>query len=273
MFPFQEPVFSRSFYINTEKEYKENPLLKDLDIPSNLQIEDPTIFAPKEEVPLLDPFKIRVKELPVYSIATGDKTDEVITLNNRVFGMPIREDILHRVVVWQLAKRRQGSHCVKTLSEVSGSNRKPFRQKGTGMARQGQKRAPQMRGGYKPMGPRPRDYYYPLPFKVRALGLRTALSLKWQEQNLIIVDSCSVDVIKTGAVDSVIKKIVGDDLVTIIDGETKNSNFELSARNIPRVLYLPQLGANVYDILKRKKLILSKDAVKCLTERLDDGSI
>jgi ribosomal protein, L4/L1 family len=76
---------------------------------------------------------------------------------------------------------------------------------------------------------------------VRALGLRTALSLKWQEQNLIIVDSCSVDVIKTGAVDSVIKKIVGDDLVTIIDGETKNSNFELSARNIPRVLYLPQL--------------------------------
>ena len=101
------------------------------------------------------------------------------------------------------------------------------------------------------MGPRPRDYYYPLPFKVitglsishlvRALGLRTALSLKWQEQNLIIVDSCSVDVIKTGAVDSVIKKIVGDDLVTIIDGETKNSNFELSARNIPRVLYLPQL--------------------------------
>ena len=108
-----------------------------------------------------------------------------------------------------------------------------------------------MRGGYKPKGPRPRDYYYPLPFKgitglsishlVRALGLRTALSLKWQEQNLIIVDSCSVDVIKTGAVDSVIKKIVGDDLVTIIDGETKNSNFELSARNIPRVLYLPQL--------------------------------
>ena len=101
------------------------------------------------------------------------------------------------------------------------------------------------------MGPRPRDYYYPLPFKgitglskshlVRALGLRTALSLKWQEQNLIIVDSCSVDVIKTGAVDSVIKKIVGDDLVTIIDGETKNSNFELSARNIPHVLYLPQL--------------------------------
>ena len=76
---------------------------------------------------------------------------------------------------------------------------------------------------------------------MRALGLRTALSLKWQEQNLIIVDSCSVDVIKTGAVDSVIKKIVGDDLVTIIDGETKNSNFELSARNIPRVLYLPQL--------------------------------
>lgn len=101
------------------------------------------------------------------------------------------------------------------------------------------------------MGPRPRDYYYPLPFKgisrlsssylVRALGLRTALSLKWQEQNLIIVDSCSVDAIKTGAVDSVIKKIVGDDLVTIIDGETKNSNFELSTRNIPYVLYLPQL--------------------------------
>ena len=260
----------RSFYINADKEYTENPLIDQLGIPPNLRIDDFDLFTPPKEAPLLDPFTTPIKQLPVYSMKTGEVTSELITLNNRMFGMPLRRDILQRVVVWQLAKRRQGTHCVKTLSEVSGSNRKPFPQKGTGRARQGQKRAPQMRGGYKPMGPRPRDYYYPLPFKVRSLGLRTALSLKWQEQNLIIVDSCSVEAAKTALVNASLREMIGDDLALIIDGNTRDRNFELASRNIKRVLYLPQLGANVYDILKKKYLILSKDAVQCLTERLTD---
>lgn len=143
-------------YINSEKEYTENPLIDQLGIPANLRIDDFDLFAaPKgrvyplrvyfAEAPLLDPFLTPVKQLPVFNMKTGEKTSDLVTLNNRVFGMPLREDILQRVVVWQLAKRRQGTHCVKTLSEVSGSNRKPFPQKGTGRARQGQKRYESMR--------------------------------------------------------------------------------------------------------------------------------
>lgn len=189
-----------------------------------------------------------------------------INLNDSVFGLPARPDILARVVRWQLAKRQQGTHSTKTIAYVSGTTRKPFRQKGTGNARQGSLRSPQFRGGAVIFGPTPRSHAHDLPKKVRALGLKTALSAKAAQGKLVIIDDFKLQTHKTQDVINNVHAF-GASLL-FIDGVEVNANFSKAVSNIPLIDVLPQQGANVYDILRRDILVLSKSAVKSLEERL-----
>ncbi|HEY9537736.1 MAG TPA: 50S ribosomal protein L4 [Kiloniellaceae bacterium] len=190
-----------------------------------------------------------------------------IELDDTVFGLPARKDILARVVNWQLAKRRAGTHKVKTRGEVSGSTRKLFRQKGTGNARMGSARTTQRRGGGTVFGPVVRDHAHDLNKKVRKLGLKTALSAKAAEGKLIVVDEAAVKAPKTS---DLAKKFaaLGWSSVLIIDGAQVDDGFARAARNLPLVDVLPQQGANVYDILRRDTLVLTKGAVEALEARL-----
>ena len=190
-----------------------------------------------------------------------------IELNDSIFGLPVRADILGRMVNWQLAKRRSGNHKVKGRSEVSGSTRKITRQKGGGGARHGSIRAPIFRGGGVVHGPVVRDHNLDLPKKVRKLALKTALSSKAADGKLVVLDSVDVKDAKTSALS---KKFgtLGWGSVLVIDGAAVNEGFARAARNIPGVDVLPQQGANVYDILRRDTLVLTKDAVEALEARL-----
>jgi len=190
-----------------------------------------------------------------------------IELDDAVFGLEPRKDILARVVNWQLAKRRAGTHKVKTRGEVSGSTRKLFRQKGTGNARMGSARTTQRRGGGTVFGPVVRDHGHELTKKVRRLGLKSALSAKAAEGKLIVVDEAAVKAPKTG---ELAKKFaaLGWSSVLIIDGAQVDGGFAKAVRNLPLVDLLPQQGANVYDILRRDTLVLTKGAVEALEARL-----
>lgn len=190
-----------------------------------------------------------------------------IELNSEVFGLPARPDILQRVVEWQRARRQAGTHKTKGISEVSGTTKKPFKQKGTGNARQGSMRSAQFRGGGCIFGPVVRSHAYDLPKKVRKLGLKTALSVKFAEGKLRIVKDVKIDMHKTSMLASTISAL-GLSSVLVIDGFEVNKNFLLAASNIIGVDILPQQGANVYDILRHDELILTEAAVKCLEERL-----
>ncbi|MCW8836091.1 MAG: 50S ribosomal protein L4 [Rhodospirillales bacterium] len=190
-----------------------------------------------------------------------------IDLDESVFGVDVRADLLHRMVNWQLAKRQAGTRKTKTRSEISGTTAKPFKQKGSGNARQGTKRAPHMRGGGKAFGPVVRDHGYSLPKKVRRLALKTALSSKQAGGRLIVVDSIGIKDAKTSELAKKIKGL-GWGTALIIDGPEVNAEFARAARNIVGVDVLPQQGANVYDILRRDTLVLTKDAVEKLVERL-----
>ncbi len=190
-----------------------------------------------------------------------------IELADAVFGAPVREDILARVIQWQLDKRRAGTHKTKDLGEVSGSGKKPFKQKGTGRARQGQHRAPQMYHGGVAFGPVVRSHAYSLNKKIRALGMRVALSLKAKNGKLFILDDMSADQPSTKAFKTAFDKN-GWKSVLFVAGEQVNENFALSARNIVNVDVLPSQGANVYDIIRRDVLVLSKEAVAALEGRL-----
>ncbi len=190
-----------------------------------------------------------------------------IELSDAVFGVEVREDILARVIQWQLDKRRAGTHKAKDVGEVSGSGVKPFKQKGTGRARQGLDRAPQMRHGGVVFGPVVRSHAYGLTKKIRALGMRVALSLKAKNGKLVIVDALTSEKPNTKALQSVFNKN-GWKSVLFVGGETVDNNFALSARNIINVDVLPSQGANVYDIIRRDMLVLSKDAVAQLEGRL-----
>ncbi|NBB84055.1 MAG: 50S ribosomal protein L4 [Alphaproteobacteria bacterium] len=201
-------------------------------------------------------------------VKTLDNTDAgEIELDDAIFGLDPRRDILHRMVNWQLAKRRAGTHKVKTVSEVSGTGKKPFRQKGTGRARQGTMRAPQMRGGAVVHGPVPRDHGFEMPKKVRKLALKHALSAKARDGSLIVVDQAAAESHKTKPLAAKLKTM-GIASALVIDGESIDEKFALASRNIPLIDLLPQQGANVYDILRRRHLVLTKDAVDKLQERL-----
>ena len=189
-----------------------------------------------------------------------------IELSETVFGVEPRRDILARVVNWQLAKRRAGTHKVKLVGEISGTTAKPFRQKGTGRARQGTTRAVQFRGGATAHGPVVRSHAHDLPKKVRRLGLKCALSAKRAEGKLLIIDKVDV----SGKTKEIAKQLLtlGLSSTLFIDG-TKTSDLLVKAiRNIPKIDVIPCQGANVYDILRRDTLVLTRDAVHQLEERL-----
>lgn len=188
------------------------------------------------------------------------------TTFNDIFGRPVRKDILARVVNWQLAKRRSGNHKTKEIGDISGTTKKPYAQKGTGRARQGSLRSPQFRGGATIFGPVVRSHAHDLPKKVRTLGLKTALSAKAKEGKLIVLDSVGSDAKTKDVVEKF--NALGWKSVLLIEGPAVTEGFARAARNIPHVDVLPQQGANVYDILRRDTLVLTKDAVQHLVERL-----
>ena len=198
---------------------------------------------------------------------TSGKRLAIAKLNNSVFGERPRLDILHRVVVWQLAKRRAGTAKTKDRSEVRGGGKKPWKQKGTGKARQGSIRAPQWRGGGVVHGPTPKSYDYSLPKKVRRLGLRTALSIKYNQGDLELVDSFELPTIRTKVIQSILKDRNWKS-VLFVDGGEVNMNFALSTRNVPNCEVLSSIGLNVYSILHKEKLVLTLGALRMLEERL-----
>jgi large subunit ribosomal protein L4 len=189
-----------------------------------------------------------------------------LKVSEEIFGLDPREDILHRVVRWQLAKRQQGTHKAKGRAEIARTGSKMYRQKGTGRARHSSARAPQFRGGGKAHGPVARSHEHDLPKKVRALGLRHALSAKAKAENLIIVDDLLMQDAKTKVlVDNLAKLGLANALV--IGGAEIDAGFQRAAANIPNIDVLPVQGINVYDILRRGTLVLSKAAVEALEER------
>ena len=200
-------------------------------------------------------------------ITFENKTVGEIELDEAVFGVTPRKDILARMVNWQLAKRRAGTHKAKGISDVSGTTKKPYRQKGTGRARQGSLRSPQFRGGGVVFGPVVRSHAHELPKKVRKLALRCALSAKQRDGKLIVVDSVAADSPKTAALAERLEKL-GFNSVLIVAGPQVDENFRRAAANLIGVDVLPQAGANVYDILRRDTLVLSRDAVQHLEARL-----
>ena len=203
-----------------------------------------------------------------YTISSlTDKKTSKIKLSDDIFALQPRADILVRMVNYQLAKRRAGTHKVKTRAEIARTGAKLFRQKGTGRARAGSARVSQFRGGGVAFGPHNRDHAHKLPKKVRALALKMALSSKITNGQLVILDNFDLDAPKT--------KILKDKLTNLsihkalfIGDETINDNFGKALRNIPHMDILPKQGINVYDILRRDHLVLSKAAVDYLEERL-----
>jgi large subunit ribosomal protein L4 len=190
-----------------------------------------------------------------------------LQVSDDVFGADVRTDILHRVVNWQLAKRRAGTHKVKERSEVNVTKSKWFRQKGSGRARHGAKNANLFRGGGVSHGPRVRDHGHSLPKKIRAMGMRSALSAKAQAGKLIVLDSAAAGSQKTKDLKARLDAMgVGSALV--VAGPEVDANLRMAASNLIGVDVLPQQGANVYDILRRESLVITRDALEHLQERL-----
>jgi large subunit ribosomal protein L4 len=190
-----------------------------------------------------------------------------LELPDSIFGVEVRPDILQRVVLWQLAKRRAGTHKVKTRAEIARTGAKLYKQKGTGRARHGSRRANIFRGGGVAFGPHPRDHAVDLPKKVRALGLRCALSSKAAEGKLLVLDEATLAEPKTKALQGALAKL-GLGSALVITGAEIERNFDLAARNLPLLDVLPAQGLNVYDILRRDTLVLTQDAVRRIEERL-----
>jgi large subunit ribosomal protein L4 len=190
-----------------------------------------------------------------------------VDLDEALFGLEPRADILHRVVRWQRNNAQAGTHKVKTRSETSYSTKKIYRQKGTGGARHGDRNAPIFRKGGIYKGPTPRSHGHDLPKKFRKLGLRHALSAKAAAGELVVLDSISMDVAKTSILAKQVKEL-GWKRALIIDGTDVDANFAKAARNIEGLDVLPTMGANVYDILKRDTLVITKAGVEALEARL-----
>jgi large subunit ribosomal protein L4 len=194
-----------------------------------------------------------------------------LELDDAIFNLEPRPDILQRMVRWQLAKRRAGTHHAQDRSEVSVTGKKMYKQKGTGGARHGDKSAPQFRGGGKVFGPKPRDHSFDLPKKVRALALRHALSAKAKAGELVVLDKATSDDGKTKVLAGRFERL-GLTNALFIDGAELEPAFARAARNIPNIDVLPIQGINVYDILRRKKLVLTRAAVEALEARFKAGT-
>lgn len=190
-----------------------------------------------------------------------------ITLDKSIFGLEVRKDLLHAMVNYQLAKRRTGNHKTKSRSEVSGTGKKPWAQKGTGRARAGDLKRNIDRGGHVVFGPVVRSHAKDMPKKVRKLALKTALSAKAAEGKLIILEDAKAKDHKTKPMAAALEK-AGLESALIIGGAEIDVNFARATANIPLIDVLPSQGANVYDILRRDTLVLTKDAVNDLTEKL-----
>jgi large subunit ribosomal protein L4 len=196
-----------------------------------------------------------------------NKASGEVELNDAIFAVDPRKDILHRIVHWQLAKRRAGTHSTLERGEVSGTTKKPFKQKGTGNARQGSLKGPHQYGGGVAFGPKPRSYAYSLPKKVRALGLKMALSAKAAENNLVILKDAALKTAKTKDFAKTTASF-GWKSALIIEAETVNENLLKASANLVKIDALPVIGANVYDILNHETLVITESALKKLEERL-----
>ena len=204
---------------------------------------------------------MKIKSLNLDNKAAGD-----VELNYAIFGLEPRADLIQRVVVWQLAKRRAGTHKIKTRNEVARTGKKMYRQKGTGGARHGDKSVSQWRGGGKVFGPRPRSHAVDLPKKVRALALKHALSAKAKAGEIVVIDRVESTDGKTKGLKERFGKLALTNAL-IIDGSEIEPGFARAARNIPNIDVLPVQGINVYDILRRKNLVLTRAAVEALEAR------
>jgi large subunit ribosomal protein L4 len=189
-----------------------------------------------------------------------------VELSDAIFGLAPRSDILQRCVVWQLAKRQRGTHDVKNRAEINRTGKKMYKQKGTGSARHGPAKVNLFRGGGRSFGPTPRSHAIDLPKKVRALALKHALSAKAKDGGIIVLDKASMAAGKTKVLQTSFTKL-GLKSALVIDGAQVDANFALAARNIPNVDVLPVQGINVYDILRRHTLVLTKSAVEALEAR------
>jgi large subunit ribosomal protein L4 len=200
----------------------------------------------------------------VLTLDAGDAGE--IDLSDDIFGLEPRADLIHRVIVWQLAKRRAGTHKTKTRGEVNRTTKKVYRQKGSGSARHGARSAPLYVGGGKAMAPVVRSHEFDMPKKVRAAALRHALSAKAKDSKLVVLDSAALDQVKTNALAKRLGKL-GEGHILVVDGAF-DEKFEKSARNIAKVSLLPVDGLNVYDVLRRDTLIVTKSGIKAIEERL-----
>ncbi|KAM7514354.1 hypothetical protein LguiA_003937 [Lonicera macranthoides] len=204
--------------------------------------------------------------IPVTNFNNEDKG--LMVLAGDVFDVPIRKDIVHRVVRWQLAKRQQGTHSTKTLSEVSGTGRKPWRQKGTGRARHGTLRGPQFRHGCAMHGPKPRSHAIKLNKKVRRLGLKIALTARAAEGKLLIFEDLEVPTHKTKNIVNYAKQMENTKKILLVDGGPITEKLKLATQNLHYVNVLPSIGLNVYSILLHDTLVMSRDAVNKIVERM-----
>lgn len=204
--------------------------------------------------------------IPVTNFQNEDKG--FMVLAGDVFDVPIRKDIIHRVVRWQLAKRQQGTHSTKTISEVSGTGRKPWRQKGTGRARHGTLRGPQFRGGAVMHGPKPRSHAFKLNKKVRRLGLKIALTARAAEGKLLIFDNLDVATHKTKYIVNYVNEMENTKKVLLVDGGPIDEKLKLATQNLHYVNVLPSIGLNVYSILLHDTLVMSRDAVEKIVTRM-----
>jgi len=204
---------------------------------------------------------MKTKVLNLDNKASGE-----IELKDDIFGLEPRADLIQRVVVWQLAKRRSGQHKVMTRAEVNRTKKNMYKQKGTGQARHGARSAPLFVGGAKAMGPVAHSHEFDLPKKVRALGLRHALSSKAKSGSIVVLDEAKSKAVKTGDLAKQFGKL-GLQSALVVDGAF-DENFALSARNLSHVALLPASGLNVYDIIRRDKLVLTKAALAAIEERL-----
>ncbi|XP_050369993.1 uncharacterized protein LOC126788074 [Argentina anserina] len=205
--------------------------------------------------------------IPVTNFHNEDKG--LMVLPGDVFDVPIRKDIVHRVVLWQLAKRQQGTHSTKTISEVSGTGRKPWNQKGTGRARHGTLRGPQFRGGARMHGPKPRSHAIKLNKKVRRLGLKVALTARAAEGKLLVFEDLEVPTHKTKNVVNYVKQMENTKKVLVVDGGPISDKLKLATQNLRYVNVLPSIGLNVYSILQHDTLVMSRDAIDKIVELMN----
>ena len=221
---------------------------------------------PRRAKSRLPPQRRRARDMELKVTSLDGKDSGSVTVSDTIFGLEPRTDLIHRCVVWQLAKRRSGTHAVKNRADIHRTGKKMYKQKGTGSARHGSARVNLFRGGGRSFGPHPRSHEIGLPKKVRALALKHALSAKAKDDGIVVIEALDVKEAKTKVLLSQFEKL-GLSNALIVDGAEVADNVRAAARNIPNIDVLPIAGINVYDILRRQKLVLTRAAVDALEAR------